>query len=268
VLGAVGTAVVASLAGCAAPSGVDRKREDVEYTLSAESVDRLSVTVNDADVTVEPWDESDVQIQAQKYAVGETALSDVSVTREVAGGVLSVTVDHDRAEGIQLEPTGGGAETLTVRLPSGVQVDEIEADDGDITVDDVPGSLAFTVDDADVTAGGVGKVHGKLEDGSLDVPTPVTVGDVTGDDAAIDLTVADTDGDAEVTADNGDIVARLTQDLDATVVATGGAEVQIDDDALDEVETDRPEVVRGRVGDGGPELRLTADDGVVTVRSA
>jgi len=268
VLGVVGTAVATSLTGCTAPSDGEREREDVEYTVAGETVDQLSIAVNDADVTVEPWDEPDVQIQARTYAVGETALSDVSVTREVVDGVLSVTVDYDRAEGIQLEPTGGGAETLNVRVPSGVQIDEIDADDGDIAVGDVPGSLAFSVDDADVTVGGVSEVRGELEDGSLDVPTPVTVGDVTGDDAEIDLAVADTDGDAEVTTDNGDIVARLTPDLDATVVATGDAEVQVDGDALDEVETGRAEMVRGRVGDGGPELRLTADDGLVTVRSA
>ncbi len=262
-LGAVGAAVTAGLAGCAGVTEGDREETDVEYTVS-EDVDRLSLDVGDADVTVERWDGTDVQIEATKYAIGQTELSEVLITREVVGGALTVGVE--RTDSIQLGTVGGGAETLDVRVPSGVQVDEISADDGEITVGDLPGNLELSVDDADVSLAGPDTVHGELGDGSLDVATPATVGDVTGDDAEIDLAIADTDGDVEVDIDDGEITARLASELDATVVVETDATVD-GLDTLDSVETSSETSLTGRVGDGGDELRIVGDDAVVEFES-
>jgi len=264
VLGAVGAAITVGLAGCAGVTEQDREETDVEYTVS-ESVDRLSLDVGDADVTVDSWDNSAVQIAATKYAIGQTELSEVSVTREIVDGALTVGVE--RNDSIQFGTVGGGAETLDVRVPSGVQIDEIDAADGEITVGDVPGRLDLTVDDAAVSATGPEAVRGELGDGSLEVTTPATVGDVTGDDAEIDLTVADTDGEAAITIDDGRVTARLASGLDATVVVETDATVD-GLDTLDGVETNGEASITGRVGDGGDELRIAGDDAVVDLRSA
>ena len=262
-LGAVGAAVTAGLAGCAGVTEGDREETDMEYTVS-EDIDRLSVDVGDADVTIDSWDSSDVRIEATKYAIGQTELSEVSITREVVGGALTVGVE--RTDSIQLGTVGGGAEAIDVRIPSGVQVDEISADDGEITVGGVSGDLELNVDDADVSLADLDAVQGELGDGSLDVTTPATVGDVTADDAEIDVAVADTDGEAEIDIDDGSVTARLASGLDATVVVETDAVVD-GLDALDSVETSDETSLTGRVGDGGDELRIVGDDAVVEFQS-
>lgn len=264
VLGAVGAAVTAGLAGCAGITEGSREQTDVEHTVS-EDVDRLSVDVGDADVTVDTWDNSDVQIEATKYAIGQTELSEVSITREVVSGALTVGVE--RTDSIQVGTVGGGAEAIDVRVPSDVQIDEISADDGEITVDDVSGDLAVAVDDADVTVAGPDTVRGELDDGSLELMTPATIGDVTAADAEIDVAVADTDGDTAIRVDDGAVTARLASELDATVVVEGDGTVN-GLDALDSVETSGEMSLTGRAGDGGDELRIVGDDAVVDFQSA
>lgn len=265
VLGAVGSATAVGLAGCVGASDADRETATVEHTVSADDVDELTVSVDDAETTIRQWDESTVRIEAEKYAVGQTDLSDVSVTREVAGSVLNVGVEY--SPGVQFGVAGGGVERLDVRVPAGVEIDRIDADDGAVTVTDVPGRVDFDVEDGSVTVDGVDGLRGEIDDGSVEAASPVRLGDVTGSDGDVDLAVGGTDGDTTVECDDGRIVVRVAPGLDATILAeSDDGDVQFADGAVDSVESTGDDTLRGRVGAGGDRLRLAVDDGRIVVR--
>ncbi|MBO4248476.1 DUF4097 family beta strand repeat protein [Halomicrobium sp. IBSBa] len=281
VLATVTVGAATALAGCTISGQSERDTTDVEYSVA--DVDAVAVDGDDGETTVEPWDGDEVQIQATKYAIGGTELSDVQVTRNVDDGQLSVGVKD--TTGVAIGTVGGGLESLTVKVPSGVRVTELTVDDGDATIGDVAGDLTLSVDDGsaevgpldggvqidgddgEIEIGAVDSVAGTVDDGEISVTEATTIGDVEADDGIIDLAVENVDGPATVRADDGDVTLRLSPSLDLSVTArSDDGTVTVSDGVLDEVETSEDET-RGRVGEGGDTLTVAVDDGSITLQS-
>jgi len=218
-----------------------------------------------------------------KYAVGQTDLSDVAVTKDVVGGQLRVGAE--RTDGIVVGTAGGGLESLRVRVPEGVRVSELPVDDADVTVEDVAGNLTLSIDDgvaevnslggslrvdgddAGVTVGAVDDLSAGLDDGTVTTTAETTLGDVSVDDGDLDLGVAGVDGDTTVRADNGTVRLRLSRTLDVTVVVrSDDASVEFEDGIFGAVRRDG-ERFRARIGDGNDRLTADVDDADVTVWS-
>lgn len=260
-LAAVG--VTAGCVGTPDPSP-ERRRETVTASVAADRVDSLSVAADDAEATVEQTDGDEIEIEAEKFAVGDTPLSAVTLTATVTDGVLSVGVDVDRE--LKLGATGGGLSKLTVSVPEGVPLDRLAADDATVSVTDVGGGVTLAVDDADVTLTGVDGVSGTTADAVVTTETPVVLGDLTGEDALFELTAADLDGDTTVRVGEGDVTLRVTAALNAELVARSDSRVFVDN----RIATDAAdgEEVRAQIGDGGDRLRLLSEDGRIRVLPA
>lgn len=282
VLTAVGLGGAVALAGCAGFGDTERETTDVQYDVSAD-VETVAVNSDDGETTVEAWDGEDVRIEATKYAVGQTELSDIEVVREVTNGRLDIS--EERSTGPIVGVGGGGLESLTVRVPTGVRVTELDVDDGDATVRNVSGELALSIDDGDadigplegelsvdgddgdVTVDQVDRFSAELDDGAVTMNEPATLGDVRVDDGDLDLSVDGVADDSVVRADDGDVTVRLSPSLDATVVCTqNDGTVQLDGDVFDEVETVGNEF-RGRIGDGSDRLAVDVDDARVSLEA-
>jgi len=282
VLTAVGVGGVVALAGCAGFGDTERETTDVQYDVS-DDIGSVAINSDDGETTVEPWDGEDVRIEATKYAVGQTELSDIEVVREVTNGRLDIS--EERSTGPIVGVGGGGLESITVQLPPGVRVTELDVDDGDATVTNVPGELALSIDDGDaeigplegglsvdgddgdVTVDQVDRFSAELDDGAVTMNEPATIGDVRVDDGDLDLSVDEVVDDSIVSADDGDVTVQLSSSLDATVVCThNDGTVQFDDDVFDEVESTGNEF-RGHLGDGSDRLTVDVDDGRVSLEA-
>lgn len=280
VLGTLGVVATTALAGCSFSESEDRATEQISYSVSGDEVDRVTVSAEEA-MTVRGHDGSDVQVEATKYAVGETDLSDVTVDREPSGGQLDVSAEVEG--GIEFGRFGGGFESLDVRVPRETPVTAVSVDDGvaevadvtgdlDLTVDDgraevgpVDGFLDVSADDGTVTVGAVDGVGGDLDDGSLEMTEPATIGDLQADDGELDLAAAAVDGTVGVRCDDGDITVALAPTVDASVdVTADDGSVQIDGDVFDTVSTDE-DGISGRIGDGTNQLEVDVDDGDVHI---
>jgi hypothetical protein len=262
VLTAVGFGGAVALAGCAGVGDAERETTDVQYDVTGD-VETVTVDADDGDTTIEPWDRDVVRIEATKYAVGQTELSDIGISRDVTDGRLGISEENDT--GLIIGSGGGGLESLTVRVPAGVRVTELDIDDGGATMRDVAGDLTLSVDDGDVDIGSL--------DGTVDIDgddADVTVGEVDGlsaelDDGTVDLAVSGVADDSVVEAGDGDVTVRLSSSLDATVVCdTDDGSVRTEGDMFDGVESvDDP--FRGRIGEGGDRLSITVDDGRISL---
>jgi hypothetical protein len=283
VLGSLGAGAVVALAGCTVTSNADRETTTVSYTVSGSDVDEVAVSGGDGRTTVRATDGDAVRVEATKYAYGQTDLSNVTVRRSVQAGRLDVGADVPSQVGIG--SFGGGLDSVTVEIPDGVRVTDVDVDDGEATIEDVAGDVALSVDDGeasvgpldgaldvsvddgDVTVGTVAAVGGDIDDGSLELTEATTLRDVSADDGDFDLAVDGLDGDATVETDDGAVEAALSRDLDATVVVhSDDGDVAVADGLLDEL-TVEDGTVRGRVGDGGDTLTVRADDADVELRA-
>jgi len=270
---------LAALAGCSGVVDPERRTATEEFTVDGASVDSVVVRGGDGETVVEGTDDPDVCVEATKYAIGGTDLSEVAVTREPTGGRLEVGARL--TEGMQVGVVGGGLETLDVRVPDGVRVERVETDDGSVevrevagdlaldvdddtaTVDGVAGAVGVTCDDGEVTVGAVDRVAGEFDDASFRMTEGATVDDLAADDGDLELAIAGLDGDVTVETDDGDVEAALSSALDATVeVHTDDGSVRAEDGALDSVELSG-ETTRGTVGAGTGRLVIRVDDGSV-----
>lgn len=279
VLGGIGFGVVYGLAGCLGYTETDRRTATEEFSVSGDSVDRVTVRGDDGETVVRGWDGADVRVEATKYALGETDLSAVTVTRDVTDGRLSIGVEVPG--GFSFGPSGGGLEALHVRVPRDIQVERIAIDDGTARVNEVRGNLELSVGDGDIEAGGgdgavdvsaddgevtVGAVEsaaGEIGDGRLRMSEGASVGDLTADDGDLDLAIQGFDGDITIQSDDGTVEAALAPTLDATVeVHTDDGSVRVEDGILDDIETTEG-TTRGTVGTGRGRLTIRIDDGDV-----
>jgi hypothetical protein len=279
VLGGISLGMVYGLAGCVGYTERDRQTATEEFSVAGERVDRIVVHGDDGETTVRGWDGTDVRVEATKYAVGETDLSSVRVSRSVTGGRLSIGVEVP--QGFSFGPSGGGLETLDVRVPRDVRVERVGIDDGTARVTDVVGDLALSVDDGtveadgvdgavdvsaddgEVTVGAVANVGGEIGDGRLRMSEGAIIGDLTTDDGDFDLAIQGLDGEVTIQCDDGTVEAALAPTLDATVeIHSDDGSVRIEEGVLDSIETTEG-TTRGTVGDGSGQLTIRIDDGDV-----
>ena len=281
-LKAVGTVGATLLAGCTVSGDVKRASESVEYSVDGSEVDEIAVSGDDGDTVVRGSDGDELQVEATKYALGDTDLSEVTVTREVVNGRLDIEADVTEQGGIGT--FGGGLESLEVTVPQGTTVSDVSIDDGDLEVADVSGDLTLdvddgfanvgpvsgsvdaTVDDGTVTLGAVDSVTGEVDDGTIEMDESAAIGDFESDDGLLELAVADLDDDVTIRGDDGDITLQLAAELDATVVidSDDSAPVEFDGSLFENVRTSEKRI-RGQMGDGTHEVTIDVDDGAVDV---
>lgn len=118
VLGEIGFGVVCGFADCLGSTETDRRTVTEQFSVSGDSVDCVVVHGGDGEIVVRGWEGSDVRVEATKFALGETDLSAVTVTRDVTAGRLSIAGEVPR--GFSCGASGGGIETLDGHLHAGM----------------------------------------------------------------------------------------------------------------------------------------------------
>lgn len=195
-----------------------------------------------------------------------TTGGDVSVADVESG----VTVDANHGD-VTVERVGGGVNAATsagdvvVRDASGDVAATTSA--GDVTVRRAAGDAEVTTAAGDVTIRTAdGYVNAETEAGDVVVSDPGGVDRVVSQEGDLTVDVPALREDGWVSTEEGDVVARLAADLDATVaVVTDEGDLSVSEDAFDAVEEDTASYVRGILGDGTHILRVQTKRGDVSV---
>lgn len=127
-----------------------------------------------------------------------------------------------------------------------------ETGDGSMRIDDVEGRVSLDSGDGSIRASGrFDALHARTRDGSIDIE--VAAGSRMSDDW--DLTTGD-----------GTVVVRLPSSFDAEVDAqSGDGSVRSEIGGLERKGDDGRESLRGRLGQGGHQLRLRSGDGSIRI---
>ena len=261
-LGGIGAALVAGLAGCTGATPFVGKRIEDDRTIATEDATALAVDARVGDVTIrgEERDDVDVDILKQSSSVaGDLSKLDLAVEREDGRLTLATRYDGDSS-------LLGGTPTmdLTIRVPRSLRVAEIAASVGDVRVEDVTGDLEVSTSVGDSTIENVdGAVTAEASTGDVTIEGASAVGDVSASVGDLDLAVPAIDGDTTFETSTGDIDAALSPDLDAELAAEAGVgDVTVDGLSLQDG-TQTESTATGTLGDGGPDLDVETSTGDV-----
>lgn len=271
--------LVTLLASALPAAGDDWSRQ---YALKGRP--QLSVITDDGSVRIEAGDrpEIDARVTTRGWRI---APDDVTITETQVGDRVSIEVRTPRDQwGLNF---GHRSLTVTLRVPREADLD-IRTGDGSVTVAPVSGRLRIFTGDGSITAEGLrGEIRLHTGDGSiratglagrLEADTGDGHMDVRGRFDVLDLRTGDGGIEAEaergskmsgawsLRSGDGGITLRVPDDLSADLDAhTGDGHITVDlpVSVAGSVSTSS---VRGKLGAGGPPLRVQTGDGSIRLQ--
>jgi len=281
----MGKAGKAGLAGLALLLGAASARGDEwthQYTVKGRPEVRL--TTDDGSVRIEAADRPmvDARVTTKGWRIGP---DEVTVTESQTGDRvdIEVRVPHHNW-GIEF---GHRSISLVVQVPRESDL-EIRTGDGSVNAQPVSGRLRIFTGDGSITAEGLqgdirlhtgdgsiratglqGRLEADTGDGHMEVAGRFEVLDLRTGDGGIDAAVesgSKVSGAWSLRSGDGSITLRLPEDIGAELDAhTGDGHITLDL-PVTVAGTISPSTVRGKLGGGGPPLRVQTGDGSIRLQ--
>lgn len=252
-------------------AGEARLIESVEKRFNVAGTPSLSVRNFDGSIEVSTWDRPEVLVVVEKYAADRASSDRMIVTTEQAGDRITVDVRGNSEPGLHVD-FGSRHARITISAPATVQLDAATGD-GRVEVRDVNGDIKARTGDGSIRLARVnGSVEASSGDGSIDVDGTLRGLKLRSGDGRVRIRAAGSGPADEWSLSTGDgsIVLEVPDgfnaDLDAT---TGDGGVTVRDLPFSgDSSSRRRHEARGRIGNGGPLIRMRTGDGSITVRKA
>jgi hypothetical protein len=262
-------------------------REERRLSLSGPA--RLSVQTFDGAIALRSWDRNEVLVEIERHGATTADAQAIEVKTSEDGGRVVVEALNERRRDVvhfgswhspqvNLRITAPRSLTLDVRTGDGpIAVQDLAGEivlrtgDGSVRIERTEGRLRVTTGDGPVTMSGVqGGVELSTGDGSVDLSGrfdalrvrtgdgPIRIDALAGSAIQNEWSLESGDGSVNLrvpTGFNADIDAHTG---DGTITAPGVARM------TSEGERDHG-VFRGRLGTGGPVLRLQTGDGPISI---
>ncbi len=241
----------------------------------------LQLRTDDGAIRVESGDRTDVEavVTTEGWRIGN---GEVTVTESQTGDRVSIDVKVPHGHVL-----GHHKVQLLVRVPRQADLDVQTGDggvdvgplsgkvavstrDGHVTVEGLHGDVRLHTGDGSIKAAGLdGRLRADTGDGSMNVSGRFDVLDLRTGDGHIDAAVEHGSkvGEAwSLQSGDGSIVLRVPDDLSAELEAhTGGGHIDLDSPVTVSGTVSRTNV-RGKLGAGGPLLRLQTGDGSIRLQ--
>lgn len=268
------------LVAAAAPS----RAEEWSRQYSLKGRPELHVTTDDGSVRIEAGERP--QIEARVDTIGWTIGADgVTVSESQTGDRVDIEVRvPQRHWGFR---SGHRSIKVTLRVPRAADLDartgdgsvevaplsgriRVSTGDGSITADGLQGEIRLHTGDGSIRATGLdGRLEADTGDGHMNVAGRFDAVDLRTGDGGIEANVARGSriaGAWSLRSGDGGITLRLPDDLSADLDAHTG-DGSIDSDLQVTVSgTISSSTVRGKLGAGGPPLRVQTGDGSIHLR--
>jgi DUF4097 and DUF4098 domain-containing protein YvlB len=286
-------AVAAALAGsgCVDIVGADLgkfvEREEKHFTTAG----RPDVTVStfDGSIEIRPWDKPEVQVVVEKHARDKADADEIEVRAEQNGNHIIVDVKTRHNEGGFHFGWNSRSARLIISAPAAADV-AARSGDGSIDVEHITGRLELRSGDGSIRGrelGGAVTAHsgdgsirlegvtGALDvdtgDGSILVAGKLTAVRARSGDGSVTVraeTGSAPTADWNITTGDGSVTLEVPEGFGAELDAhTGDGRVRLQDVTVSNVvgELGRS-TVKGRLGSGGPAVRVRTGDGSITLR--
>lgn len=232
----------AGAAGSACGLGIS-KDYDQKFPLQPGGTFELQ-NVNGA-VEIQGWDRNEVEVRAVKTAKQrDSDLERVTIEVDAKPGAVSVATRYPRDEGVEV------AVEYTIHVPHGARVERVATVNGTLKVSDVEDieELRTVNGNIDIFEGG-GPVHAHTTNGNLhlELAHATAKNGISAEamNGSIMLAVpADTQADLETRCLNGSFYSELPVSMETTLA---------------------PREMHGRIGKGGPAIRLRIVNGGIRI---
>jgi hypothetical protein len=263
-LASAGAVATVPLAGCAFDIPVNDAVTDTvteSYDVSGETV--VSVTNRNGSVTVEPASGDRLAVSADRRAGSRAGLDSVSLDI-VEGERFVVAVRYAASSDYSLRRAD-----LTVSLPSGVQIDQTNTVNGDVTVEDVPGDAVARTNNGDISLDGVdGFVRATTNNGSVTTRGTTGIAGLRATNGPVDADLLAMDGDVDCQTSNGPVTVSVGDGVAARArLSTNNGSASVSGLPF-EASADRRGYIEGRIRGGtDPLLSLGTNNGDVRLQS-
>jgi len=274
--------------GCIDLIGADARfvdRETRHFTMSGTPDVKLDTF--DGAIEVRAWDKPEIEVIIEKRAVSREVAGTIEVRAEQSGNRVTVEAKAPRSTGFHFNESRSAK--LIVSAPATCNL-TARSGDGSITIERITGQLELQSGDGSIRgrdlSGGV-KVHtgdgsirldritGSLDadtgDGSIVVSGSLTAVRARSGDGGVSIRAAagsSPSADWEITTGDGSITLELPDAFNAALDAhTGDGSINVHDLTVSDVSGKiGKNNLRGRLGSGGPLVRIRAGDGSITLR--
>jgi hypothetical protein len=260
-----------AVAGCVDISaGESHMIERVEKRYTVTGTPQVKVGTFDGRVTVSTWDRPEVLVTIEKYAMDQASADRMEVVATQDGDRIDVQVRQERLSGLNFNFGPHGAR-LIVSLPARSVLDAASGD-GRIEVRDLEGDLTVRTGDGAIRLENVtGSVNARSGDGSVSVDgAPRSLHVRSGDGRVAVRAAPGTKAESEwdISTGDGSVVLEVPEGFGAELDAsTGDGRVTVRDVPYSGASGSREHrASRGRIGDGGPTIRIRSGDGSIAVR--
>jgi DUF4097 and DUF4098 domain-containing protein YvlB len=213
----------------------------------------VTLSTFDGSIEIRPWDKPEIQVVVEKRGRDKDATATIEVHAEATGNHVEVRVTTPKTSGFGFHFNDARSAKLIVSLPASADVSATSGD-GSIRLDGVDGKLNVDTGDGSIAvAGKLTAVRARSGDGSVTIQAdagsaPAGDWDITTGDGSVTLEVPDGFG-AELDAHTGDGSIRMQDITLSNVTGEIGKRT-----------------VRGRLGAGGPAVRVRTGDGSITLK--
>lgn len=281
----------AAFSGCIDLVGADYpkyvERVDKHFTISGKP--NVNVSTFDGSIEIRPWDKAEVQVVVEKRATNKEAAETIQVQTAQNGDQVSVDVRVPRSEGFGIHFHFNRSAKLIVSLPATSDI-TAKSGDGSIDVEGLTGHVDLRSGDGSIRGrelgGGVNAhtgdgsitltgVNGALDvdtgDGSIVASGKFTTLRARSGDGSVKIEAAaggTAAGEWNITTGDGSVTLALPDDFGAELDAhTGDGRIHMSDFSLSNVTGQLGKnTVRGRIGGGGPSVRVRTGDGSITLK--
>lgn len=261
-------------------------RDEKRFTVTA--VPTVNLTTFDGTIQIQSWDKTEVLVEIEKRGPTREAVDALVVKSSQDGDTIDLeVVKPQHAFGFGVRVTGSARFNVWLPRESHVKARsgdgsilvehvkgkiDVHTGDGGIRLNDVSGDLTLNTGDGSVTAEDVqGRLAVDTGDGALTLSGNLSALRVhTGDGSIIYRAQPGTSmaEDWDITTGDGAILLYLPRDFSAELDAhTGDGGVRNDLDVATGTNGEiNRRTVRGRIGDGGRQLRIRTGDGAITLK--
>lgn len=250
----------------------------------------VRVTTFDGSIEIQSWDKPEVVIEVEKRGPTKAAVEGLEVIATQKGQLIELEVKRPRSEsfsGIGLHRTAWAR--LIVNVPQNVDIRARSGDgsiriervngridlgtgDGSIRASDVSGELTLDTGDGSITVDGAeGKLVVDTGDGSVNVAGKLNAIRLnTGDGSIVYRAQPGTSMKEpwDINTGDGSVSLYLPPDFNAELDAhTGDGTIRNDLNVESDGDGKPSRTLRGRIGNGGPLLRIRTGDGGIRLKA-
>jgi putative adhesin len=276
------------VAGCTVTLDSQSQIVRDEKRFTVKGIPTVQLTTFDGTIQVQSWDKADVLVEIEKRGPTREAVDAIVVKSSQDGDTIEIEVVRPRA-GFGFGVRVSGSARFNVWLPreshlkarsgdGSILVEHVKGKidlhtgDGGIRINDASGDLTLNTGDGSVTAEDVqGRLVVDTGDGALTLSGNVSGLRVhTGDGSIIYRAQGATSmsEDWDISTGDGGVLLYLPEDFSAELDAhTGDGGIRND---LNVATSGSGEVnrrtIRGRIGEGGHQLRIRTGDGAIRLK--